>query len=74
LAGGIAALITATAAPTLAIYPVQTTTLTGPGWWSADRADLVAVQVDGHAVRRGGTARTRPPPLSRSHFQAARPK
>ncbi len=30
LAGGIAALITATAAPALAIYPVQTTTLTGP--------------------------------------------
>ena len=30
LAGGIAALITATAAPALAIYPVQTTILTGP--------------------------------------------
>jgi hypothetical protein len=30
LAGGIAALVTATAAPALAIYPVQTTTLTGP--------------------------------------------
>ena len=30
LAGGIAVLITATAAPALAIYPVQTTTLTGP--------------------------------------------
>jgi hypothetical protein len=30
LAGGIAALITATATPALAIYPVQTTTLTGP--------------------------------------------
>jgi hypothetical protein len=30
VAGGIAALITATAAPALAIYPVQTTTLTGP--------------------------------------------
>jgi hypothetical protein len=30
VAGAIAALITATAAPALAIYPVQTTTLTGP--------------------------------------------
>ena len=30
VAGGIVALITATAAPALAIYPVETTTLTGP--------------------------------------------